>query len=228
MAQENILDVRENYNIGQTATVTGVVTSDDNLVRCATSKTPRRASRFTRAPIGAIGTRRLKSETASVSPVKSPSTVASEVGPNLTAVDFLGAGTLPNPLEITPAQMGESLEGQLVRINGVTFPLAGTFITGNNTYDFNAAGESGVIYVRTNALVGEELTGCEVDMLGIVSQFSLTDLGLPIASSRTRGFDSSFLPCVTPHRSLKLIWPRRASTCRGPQIWHVTEPWNTG
>ena len=31
VAQDNILDVRENYNIGQTVTVTGVVTSDDNL-----------------------------------------------------------------------------------------------------------------------------------------------------------------------------------------------------
>ena len=30
-AQENILDMRENYNIGQTVTVSGVVTSDDNL-----------------------------------------------------------------------------------------------------------------------------------------------------------------------------------------------------
>ena len=31
VAQDNILDMRENYNIGQTVTVTGVVTSDDNL-----------------------------------------------------------------------------------------------------------------------------------------------------------------------------------------------------
>ena len=30
-AQENIRDLRENYNIGQTVTVVGVVTSDDNL-----------------------------------------------------------------------------------------------------------------------------------------------------------------------------------------------------
>ena len=30
-AQMNIQDVRENYNIGQTVTVVGVVTSDDNL-----------------------------------------------------------------------------------------------------------------------------------------------------------------------------------------------------
>ena len=31
VAQDNILDVRQNYNIGQIVTVTGVVTSDDNL-----------------------------------------------------------------------------------------------------------------------------------------------------------------------------------------------------
>ena len=31
VAQNNILDVRENYNIGDVVTVTGVVTSDDNL-----------------------------------------------------------------------------------------------------------------------------------------------------------------------------------------------------
>ena len=68
-----------------------------------------------------------------------------EVGPDLTAVEFYGAGTLPEPLEITPAQMGENLEGQLVRVNGVTFPLAGTFFIGNNTYDFTASGETGVI-----------------------------------------------------------------------------------
>ena len=31
VAQDNILDMRENYNIGDVVTVTGVVTSDDNL-----------------------------------------------------------------------------------------------------------------------------------------------------------------------------------------------------
>ena len=43
VAQDNILDVRENYNIGQTVTVTGVVTSDDNLGSCLlyTSPSPR-------------------------------------------------------------------------------------------------------------------------------------------------------------------------------------------
>ena len=179
MAQENILDMRENYNIGQTVTVTGVVTSDDNLgsVRYLQDATAGIAlypgqdwSAWDATP--QIG------DSLSVTGEITEYNGLLEVGPNLTAVEFFGAGTLPEPLEITPAQMGENLEGQLVRVNGVTFPLAGTFITGNNTYDFTASGETGVIYVRTsNSLVGEELTGCEVDMLGIVSQFSFDGFG---------------------------------------------------
>ena len=179
VAQENILDMRENYNIGQTVTVTGVVTSDDNLgsVRYLQDATAGIAlypgqdwSAWEAIP--QIG------DSLSVTGEITEYNGLLEVGPNLTAVEFYGAGTLPEPLEITPAQMGESLEGQLVRVNGVSFPLAGTFITGNNTYDFNASGETGVIYVRTsNSLVGEELTGCEVDMLGIVSQFSFDGFG---------------------------------------------------
>ena len=57
--------------------------------------------------------------------------------------------------------MNEGLEGELVRVNGATFPLAGIEIAGNLTYDFTADGETGVIYVRSsNSLVGDTLTGC--------------------------------------------------------------------
>ena len=101
-----------------------------------------------------------------------------EVGPNLSAVTFEGTGAVPEPLVIGAADMDESLEGQLVRVNSVTFPLAGQEITGNNTYDFTADGETGIIYVRTsNSLVGETLTGCAVDLIGIVSQFSFDGTG---------------------------------------------------
>ena len=179
VAQDNILDVRENYNIGQTVTVTGVVTSDDNLgsVRYLQDATAGIAI-YPGADWGDWDATPQIGDSLSVTGEITEYNGLLEVGPDLTAVDFWGAGTVPTPMDITPAQMGENLEGQLVRINGVTFPLAGTFITGNNTYDFNASGESGVIYVRTsNSLVGEELTGCEVDMLGIVSQFSFDGFG---------------------------------------------------
>ena len=178
-AQENIRDVRENYNIGQTVTVVGVVTSDDNLgsVRYLQDASAGIAiypgqdwSSWDATPH--IG------DSLSVTGEITEFNGLLEVGPNLDAVEFLGAGTVPTPQVITPAQMDEFLEGQLVQINGVTFPLAGTYIMGNNTYDFTSGGESGVIYVRTsNGLVGNELTGCEVGMVGIVSQFSFDGLG---------------------------------------------------
>ena len=60
VAQDNILDMRENYNIGQTVTVTGVVTSDDNLGSVRYFKMPRRASRFTPVKTGLPGLPHLK------------------------------------------------------------------------------------------------------------------------------------------------------------------------
>jgi len=177
--QENILDVRENYAIGQTVTVSGVITSDENLgsVRYIQDATAGIAlypggdwSEWDATP--QIG------DSLSVTGEITEYNGLLEIGPNLQTVNFLGTGTLPEPLVITPGQMAENLEGQLVRINGVSFPLAGTVISGNSTYDFNAGGETGVIYVRTsNTLVGEQLSGCEIDMLGIVSQFSFDGTG---------------------------------------------------
>ena len=179
VAQDNILDMRENYNIGQTVTVTGVVTSDDNLgsVRYLQDATAGIAlypgedwADWDATP--EIG------DSLTVTGEITEYNGLLEVGPDLTSVQFFGTGTLPEPLEIAPDAMDESLEGQLVRVNGVTFPLAGTFIAGNATYDFQADGAYGIMYVRTsNSLVGEELTGCEIDMIGIGSQFSFDGFG---------------------------------------------------
>ena len=178
-AQDNILDVRNNYDIGDVVTVTGVVTSDDNLgsVRYLQDATAGIAlypggdwSDWDAEP--AIG------DSLTVTGEITEYNGLLEIGPNLSAVVFEGAGTLPEPQVIGAADMDESLEGQLVRVNGVTFPLAGQEITGNNTYDFTADGQTGIIYVRTsNSLVGETLTGCAVDLLGIVSQFSFDGTG---------------------------------------------------
>ena len=178
-AQDNILDARTNYGIGDVVTVTGVVTSDANLgsVRYLQDATAGIAlypgadwSDWDAEP--AIG------DSLTVTGEITEYNGLLEVGPNLTAVVFEGTGTVPAPLVIGAADLDEALEGQLVRVNGVTFPLAGQEITGNNTYDFTADGQTGIIYVRnSNSLVGETLTGCAVDLLGIVSQFSFDGFG---------------------------------------------------
>ena len=179
LSQDNILDVRTNYSVGDVVTVTGVVTSDGNLgsVRYLQDATAGIAlypgadwSEWDDEP--AIG------DSLTVTGEVTEYNGLLEVGPNLSAVTFEGTGAVPAPLVIGAADMDESLEGQLVRVNSVTFPLAGQEITGNNTYDFTADGETGIIYVRTsNSLVGETLTGCAVDLIGIVSQFSFDGTG---------------------------------------------------
>ena len=178
-AQDNILDVRDNYAIGDVVTVTGVVTSDDNLgsVRYLQDASAGIAlypgadwSDWDASP--AIG------DSLTVTGEITEYNGLLEIGPNLTAVIFEGVGILPTPQIITAGSMNESMEGELVQVNGATFPLAGQEIAGNNTYDFTADGETGIIYVRTsNSLVGETLTGCAVDLVGIVSQFSFDGFG---------------------------------------------------
>ena len=177
-AQANILEARES-GVGAVVTVVGVVTSDENLgsVRYIQDETAGIAI-YPGQDWSAWGGAPELGDSLSVTGEITEYNGLLEVGPDLTEVSSFGEGPVPQPLLITPSQMGENLEGQLVRISGVTFPLAGTFVTGNNTYDFNASGESGVIYVRTgNTLEGEELTGCEVDLIGILSQFTFDGEG---------------------------------------------------
>lgn len=81
--------------------------------------------------------------------------------------------TLPTPQVITPSQMDESYEGELVRINSLTFTTnpGGTFAS-NTSYNFTSGGQTGVIYVRSgHPLIGQVVPSGAVDVVGITSQF---------------------------------------------------------
>lgn len=92
----------------------------------------------------------------------------------VTDFEVLSSGNPePDPVVVTPDDMSEDYEGQLIRINGVNFTTSpgGTF-AGNQTYNFTAGGETGVIYVRSNhPLIGEVIPIETVDLVGICSQF---------------------------------------------------------
>ncbi|OYT13289.1 MAG: hypothetical protein B6I19_05905 [Bacteroidetes bacterium 4572_114] len=79
----------------------------------------------------------------------------------------------PDPAVITPNQMSEDYESELIRVNGVNFTTnpGGTF-AGNQSYDFTSNGQSSTIYVRSNhPLIGEVIPIGMVDVIGICSQF---------------------------------------------------------
>lgn len=180
VAQTSILDARTNYNVGDVVTVTGIVTSDGNLG----------SVRYIQDETAGIALYPGSDWSSWVDPQPGDELTMTaelyeyngllEVGSaGITNVAVLSTGNaLPDFQTITPAQMNESLEGELVYIQGAMFTNGGQIISGNNTYSFTANGEDGVIYVRnSNELVGQILSAGEVDLYGVVSQFSFTGVG---------------------------------------------------
>ena len=180
--QTDILDARTNYSIGQTVTVTGIVTSDGNLgiVRYLQDETAGIAlypgGQWTQNgwPDPQPG------DELTMTGALSEYNGLLEVGPDgITDVTVLSTGNeLPAFQTITPNDMNESMEGELAYIPDIVFTNGGTIITGNSTFSFTAAGEDGIIYVRNdNELVGQVLPAGEVDLFGVVSQFTFDGVG---------------------------------------------------
>ncbi|MEC7653511.1 MAG: hypothetical protein VX548_01055, partial [Bacteroidota bacterium] len=179
-AQTDILDARTNYSVGQVVTVTGIITSGADLgsVRYLQDASAGIAlypggdwAEWTFEPN--------PGDEISITGEISEYNGLLEVGPNLSAVELLSSDNpLPEAQIISPNQLAENLEGQIVEIQGVTFDAGGQIIEGNATYTFSNGVESGVIYVRSsNSLVGTTLNGCELNLSGICSQFSFDGFG---------------------------------------------------
>lgn len=179
LAQSDILDARNNFSIGQEVTVTGIVTNDGSLG----------SVRYIQDASAGIAiypgqnwdgfTEPMPGDEITVTGLITEFNGLLEVGPDLSEVTINSTDNpLPEPVVITPAQMNESYEGQLVRINAAIFAAGGQVIQGNSTYNFTANGEEGVAYFRTsNALVGEILTSCDANITGVASQFSFDGFG---------------------------------------------------
>jgi phosphatidylserine/phosphatidylglycerophosphate/cardiolipin synthase-like enzyme len=174
MAQTDILDARTNYGIDDEVTVTGIVTNDGSLgtVRYIQDGTAGIAiypgndwDSFDEPMPG---------DEITVTGVLSEFMSLLEVGPDLSAVTINSSGNdLPEPELITPDVIDETFEGELVRVEEAVFDNGGVTVQGNSTYSYVAGGQSGIIYVRTtNPLVGTILPFGEVELTGIISQFS--------------------------------------------------------
>ena len=82
---------------------------------------------------------------------------------------------LPAPQLLTPNELGEDVEGMLVRVNGCQFTGGGTFPSGTST--FSSIGQNAPIYLwNGHSLVGDPVPGGLVDLIGICSQY---DTGNP-------------------------------------------------
>lgn len=108
---------------------------------------------------------------------------------------------LPEPLALTTAGLGESVEGRLVRLLGMTFLSGGNFSPGTWTVQ-DAAGQATVYIASGHPLVGSPVPTGPVDITGIASQY---DDSPPYTSGHQllpRGPED-----ITPSASIVLLPP---------------------
>ncbi len=84
--------------------------------------------------------------------------------------------TLPVPVVLAANNIGETFEGQLIRINDATFNNPGGLFSGNNNYMMTAPDGQFEIRVNTSSsLVGKNIPVGTVDIIGILSQYSYSN-----------------------------------------------------
>jgi len=167
-AQTDIADART-FSLGATVTVSGIVTSGSELgviryiedgsagIACypgsgSVTFTPNRGDSIT-----VTGTLKDYNGLLEIDPITAFTT-------NSTG------NTLPTPLVVTPNQIGESTEGELIQVNSAVFNEGCGNFAGNAKYSFSSNGEWGDIYVRTGSdIVGALIPVGQVTLIGNVS-----------------------------------------------------------
>ena len=95
-----------------------------------------------------------------------------ELDPLTSVVVNSTGNVLPDPIVLTPNQISESYESQLIEINEVLFNDAGQTFTGNKKYTFTANGETGYMYIKNGQdMVGTIIPSTPITLTALCSQF---------------------------------------------------------
>lgn len=175
-AQNDIADAKANYGVDDEVTVTGIITNGAELgsIRYLQDETGGIAL-YPGANWNSFGFTPQPGDEISITGVLSMHYQLIEVGPVLSEVTLISSSNpLPEPVVLTPDQLSEAYEGQIIRINGVSFTDGGSLFGSPTTYGFtDINGEEGVIYANASSdLIGELIPLGIIDMVGILSQFS--------------------------------------------------------
>ncbi len=95
-----------------------------------------------------------------------------ELDPIISYTVHSNNNPLPMTQPLTPAQVGEAYESELVRVNGCLFANGGSAFASGTTA-FSSSGQNGVVYLRSgHPLVGTTIPSTPADLVAIVSQYS--------------------------------------------------------
>ncbi|MBW8049972.1 MAG: T9SS type A sorting domain-containing protein [Cytophagales bacterium] len=198
--QTDIADART-FGLGSTVTVTGIVTNGTELgiIRYLEDAT---AGVACYPGAGSVPFTPNRGDSITVTGTLKDYNGLLEIDP-ITALTTISTGnTLPTPQLVTPIQVGEATESELIQINNVVFSAGCTNFAGNNQYSFVSNGEQGDIYVRTGSpFVGALIPVGAITMVGISSQFTFTTGGYQVLPRDLSDLGSSspvnFSSCVT-------------------------------
>ncbi|MBT7896737.1 MAG: hypothetical protein HN564_07040 [Flavobacteriales bacterium] len=95
-----------------------------------------------------------------------------ELNPNAVAFVHSSGNIMPSPQIVTPLQIGEATESELVQVDNVIFNSGGSSFT-VGTHDFTSNSLSGKIYIRTgHPLANSLIPSGPVTLIGICSQYT--------------------------------------------------------
>lgn len=165
---QTIAQVR-NLGIGQTVTITGVVTNGSELG-------PIRYLQDATAGIACYGTNLntiQKGDSITATGVLFEFSGLLELSPTNSFTNHGQAVVQPIPLIIPIPSAGESLEGQLVRLDNVNFIQTGNFASGNSTVQvFDGSNTLDVRINGTTNIDGSAIPSGPISIIGLMGQFN--------------------------------------------------------
>ena len=168
---QDILTARS-QGVGANVTVTGVVTNGEELgpIRYIEDGTAGLALYDLTTNLLLSGCVRGDSVTVSGTLVDYNGLL--ELNPTSAAFIHSNNNPLPQPQNVTPNQIGEATESELVQIDNVIFNSGGSLFT-VGTHDFISNSQSGKIYIRTgHPLENSLIPSGPVTLIGISSQYT--------------------------------------------------------
>ena len=172
MKAQNIASART-QTIGSTVTISGIITNGDELgpIRYIEDAT---AAIAAYDPTNLVGTLRGDSITVTGELVDYNGLL--EIQP-VNNFSNHGTGYSINPQIITPLQIDENTESELVQIENVFISNGGSNFT-QGTHNFSANGENGILYLRNgHPLIGSLIPAAPITLIGIASQYAPSGIG---------------------------------------------------
>ena len=168
-AQTDIATART-QGVGATVTITGIVTNGDELgpIRYIEDATSGIALYDPTTLVGVV-----RGDEVTVSGILVDYNGLMEMTPVNSSITN-NTGNLSTPQLVTPIQIGEATESELIQIDNVIFNSGGSLFT-SGTHDFTSNAETGKVYIRTGGPLENSLIPMgPVTLVGISSQYTFS------------------------------------------------------